>query len=50
MAINIIVVAVTLLMGGFVAVWLACPSCRPWFEYPKRQPLSWDEPLPVSDD
>ena len=42
MAVNVIVAAVTLMMGGFVAVWLACPRCRPWFEAPKRQPLHWD--------
>ena len=39
MAVNVIVVAVTFMMGGFVAVWLICPRCRPWFEAPKRQPL-----------
>lgn len=44
MVINVIVVAVTLLMGGFVGVWLLCPRCRPWFEAPKWQPLGWDEP------
>ena len=30
MFINVIVVGVTLLMGGFVGVWLVCPRCRPW--------------------
>lgn len=44
MAINVIVVAVTLLMGGFVGVWLLCPRYRPWIEAPKWQPLDWDEP------
>jgi len=44
MAVNVIVVAVTLMMGGFVAVWLVCPRCRPWFEAPKWQPLGWDQP------
>ena len=44
MAVNVIVVAVTLLMGGFVAVWLICPRCRAWFEAPKWQPLGWDQP------
>jgi hypothetical protein len=43
MVINVIVVAVTLLMGGFVGVWLVCPRCRPWIEAPKWQPLAWDE-------
>ena len=44
MAINVIVVAVTVLMSGFVGVWLVCPRCRLWIESPKWQPLSWDEP------
>ena len=44
MAVNVIVVAVTLLMGGFVAVWLVCPRCRSWIEAPKWQPLGWDQP------
>jgi hypothetical protein len=43
MAVNVIVVAVTLIMSGFVAVWLTCPRCRPWFEAPKWQPLDWDQ-------
>ena len=45
MVINVIVVAVTLLMGGFVGVWLVCPRCRPWIEAPKWQPLAWDKPV-----
>ncbi len=49
MVINVIVVAVTLLMGGFVGVWLVCPRCRPWIEAPKWQPLAWDEPAAPSD-
>jgi hypothetical protein len=44
MAVNVIVAVITLVMSGFVAVWLVCPGCRPWFEAPKRQPLDWDEP------
>ena len=49
MVINVIVVAVTLLMGGFVGVWLVCPRCRPWIEAPKWQPLAWDAPAAPSD-
>ena len=48
MVINVIVVAVTLLMAGFVGVWLAFPRCRPWIEAPKWQPLAWDEPVSSS--
>lgn len=43
MGVNVIVVAVTLMMSGFVAVWLACPRSRLWFEAPKTQPLWWEE-------
>lgn len=43
MVINVIVVAVTLLMAGFVGTWLACPRYRPWIEAPKWQPLGWDK-------
>ena len=39
MAVNVIVVGVTLMMGGFVAVWVCYPRCRAWFEAPKFQPL-----------
>ena len=48
MVINLIVIAVTLLMIGFVGVWLLYPRCRPWIEAPKWQPLAWDKPAPVS--
>jgi hypothetical protein len=49
LVINVIVVAVTLLMAAFAVVWLACPRCRPWFEAPKWQPLTWDQPVARSD-
>jgi hypothetical protein len=42
MAVNVI--AVTLLMGGFAAVWIVCPCYRSWFEAPNWQPLGWDQP------
>ncbi|MFI5460984.1 MAG: hypothetical protein ACHRXM_36710 [Isosphaerales bacterium] len=35
MAINLIVAAVTLLMAGFVAVWILSPPLRAWMESPK---------------
>ncbi len=44
MAVNVIVAAVTLVMGGFAVIWIACPRCRPWFEAPKWQVLAWDQP------
>jgi len=50
MAVNVIVVGVTLMMGGFVGVWVCYPRCRAWFEAPKFQPLTWDEPVRGSED
>ena len=43
MAVNLIVVAATFLTAGFIVVWLAWPSSRPWFEAPKFPPAHWDE-------
>jgi UPF0716 family protein affecting phage T7 exclusion len=48
MVVNLIVAAVTLLMGGFVGFWLLCPQCRPWIEAPKWQPLTWHDHDPAS--
>jgi hypothetical protein len=42
--VNVNVIAVKLLMGGFVAVWIVRPCCRSWFEASKWQPLGWDQP------
>jgi len=50
MAVNVIIAAVTIMMGGFVVVWLVYPKCRSWFESPKRQPLGWDQPPRASQD
>jgi hypothetical protein len=46
MAINVIVVAVTLLMGGFVLVWGLFPRVRPWMEAPKYRVLEWERRFP----
>jgi hypothetical protein len=43
MAVNLIVVAVTILLLGFIIIWLGWPSCRPWFEAPKFPPARWDD-------
>jgi len=43
MAVNLIVAAATLLMLGFVVIWLCWPSSRPWFEAPKFPPARWDD-------
>lgn len=42
MVIGIIVVGITLLIAGFVAVWAVWPASRRWIESPKYQPVDWD--------
>jgi hypothetical protein len=44
--VNLIVLAVTLLMAGFLAVWLGYPRLRPWIEAPKYRVLEWDRRWP----
>jgi hypothetical protein len=44
--IDLIVLSVTLLMVGFVAVWWLCPRSRPWFEAPKYRILTWERSYP----
>jgi hypothetical protein len=34
-AVNLIVLAVTLLMAGFLGVWICFPRLRAWMEMPK---------------
>lgn len=52
MVINLIVLTVTLLMLGFVAVWVFAPHLRSWFEEPKYRFLERDRRFPavVRDD
>ena len=50
MVINVIVIAVTVVMGAFVGVWLLYARCRAWFEAPKWQPLGWDQAPQTSKD
>lgn len=45
-AFNLIVVAITLLMAGFVLVWVCFPRLRPWIEAPKYRILTWEERFP----
>jgi len=42
MALNLILVAITLLMAGFLLVWCFFPHVRPWIEAPKYRVLLWD--------
>jgi UPF0716 family protein affecting phage T7 exclusion len=44
--VNLIVAAVTLLMAGFIAVWIALPSLRPWMEMPKHRFLERQRRFP----
>jgi hypothetical protein len=48
-AVNVIVASATLLVGGFVAIWLAFPHLRPWFEAPKYRILEWDRRFPTAE-
>ena len=48
MTVNLIVLAVTLLMGGFLGVWVAFPRLRPWIEAPKYRVLQWDRRWPAA--
>ena len=41
MAVNLIVLAVTLLMAGFLFVWVCFPRLRRWIEAPKYRVLEW---------
>ena len=46
MTVNLIVLAVTLLMAGFLFVWLAFPRMRASIEAPKYRVLEWDRRWP----
>jgi hypothetical protein len=51
-AVNLIVLVVTLLLAGFIAVWLFVPRVRPWMERPKHRFLERQRHFPavVRDD
>jgi hypothetical protein len=44
--VNLIVLVVTLLMAGFVAVWIFFPRLRPWMEAPKYRFLEQQRRFP----
>jgi hypothetical protein len=46
MIINLIVLSVTLLMLGFVAVWVFAPRLRGWLEAPKYRFLERERRFP----
>jgi len=46
MAVNLIVAAVTVLLAGFVLVWLLCPRLRHWWEAPKYRFLEQQRRFP----
>jgi len=48
-AVNLIVLAVTVLMGMFIAVWCFCPWLRPWMEAPKYRILKQEAPSVPTD-
>ncbi len=43
MAVNLIVLAITLLVACFLAVWACVPRLRGWIEAPKYRVLEWEE-------
>jgi hypothetical protein len=47
MIVNLIVLAVSLLIAGFLAVWIAMPALRPWMEMPKHRFLRVQRSLPT---
>ena len=46
MAVNLIVLAVTLLMGGFLGIWIFFPHLRDWMEMPKYRFLEQQHQFP----
>ena len=46
MAVNLIVLAVTLLMAAFVSVWILFPRLRAWMEMPKYRFLERQRQFP----
>jgi hypothetical protein len=47
MAVNLIVLGVTLLVAAFIAVWLCFPRLRPWMEQPKHHFLDRQHRFPT---
>jgi hypothetical protein len=45
-AVNLIVLAVTLLMAAFVGVWIFLPRLRAWMEMPKHRFLELQRRFP----
>lgn len=43
MAMNLLMLAVTLLMAAFFLVWLCFPRSRSLFEAPKYRVLEWEK-------
>ena len=44
MAVNLIVLAVTLFLLGLVFTWLCSPRLRQGMEQPKYRVLTWEQP------
>jgi hypothetical protein len=45
-AVNVIVITVTLLLACFLAAWACVPRLRRWIEAPKYRVLRWRERYP----
>jgi hypothetical protein len=46
-AVNLIVLGVTLLMAGFLGVWIFSPKLRAWMEMPKYRFLEQQRRFPA---
>ena len=46
MAVNLIVLGVTVLMAGFVGIWIFFPRLRAWMEMPKYRFLERQRQFP----
>lgn len=46
MAVNLIILAVTVLMAAFLGVWICIPRLREWMEMPKHRFLEQQRQFP----
>jgi hypothetical protein len=47
LAVNLIVLVVTLLMAGFLGIWIFFPRLRAWMEMPKYRFLEYQRQFPA---
>jgi hypothetical protein len=49
MAVNLIVLAITLMMFAFLIAWVLFPRIRPQIEAPKYRVLTWQNRFPEAE-